>query len=244
MSFDAMARAMEIAADRGSGAPFVIYNDLPDLEAAYRVQSALSRVEGGVGGYKIAWNSPALMAAHGVSAPAAARVRRALIRPDGAQVSADEFVTPMLEPEIAIVLGEDMPEGPHDADSVVRYVRRMVPAFELLDRREAKERHAPSIIASGVFNAGLVLGTGTGSEIGGSSVKVGSARYLSGEGKPPQHPYEALAHVANTLQPHGAEFRAGMIVLCGSHTPLLPVSVGETAEMVVEGLGSVRFDFV
>lgn len=148
MSFDAMARAMEIAADRGSGAPFVIYNDLPDLEAAYRVQSALSRVEGGVGGYKIAWNSPALMAAHGVSAPAAARVRRALIRPDGAQVSADEFVTPMLEPEIAIVLGEDMPEGPHDADSVVRYVRRMVPAFELLDRREAKERHAPSIIAS------------------------------------------------------------------------------------------------
>lgn len=244
MNFDPMARAMEIAADRGALAPFTLYDDIPDLDTAYKVQGALARLEGAVGGYKIAWNSASLMAAHGVREPAAARVRRALIRGDNATIASDDFVTPMLEPEIAVVLGATISDGPHDAESVAPFVERMVPAFELLDRRMAGKRHAPSIIASGVFNAGLVLGTATGERIGPSKVRVGSARYLADGGKPPQPPLEALAHVVNTLQPRGAPFEAGMIVLCGSHSPLLPIESGESAEMVVEGLGSVRLEFI
>ncbi|QPH53537.1 2-keto-4-pentenoate hydratase [Pontivivens ytuae] len=237
MNFD--DRAREIAAARADRTPFVAYDDIPDMDVAYAIQDRLAALQGETGGWKIAWNVPALMEKFGVEAPGAARVLASQIRSDGAALQAAEFRQLNLEPEIAAVLAADLPEGPHDAASVAPFVERLVPAFEVLDRRDVTSTHGPTIVAQGVFNAGLVLGTATGAGIGRCRVTIGGEVVLDAEDTAPQPPLEALAYLANLFAARGERFREGQVVLCGSHTPLLPIAAGQEAVMEVEGLGRV-----
>ncbi|QIK41014.1 fumarylacetoacetate hydrolase family protein [Pontivivens nitratireducens] len=233
-----MSLAIQIAKDRADRSDFADY-DIPDIQTAYAVQDALTALEGPVGGYKIAWNRPELLSGFGVEAPAGARVLKRSILPDGAVLSAQDHSTLMLEPEIAAVLAEDIPIVAQDADSVARHVGYLVPAFEVLDRRRAASRDGLNIIAQGVFNAGLVLGTPSGDQIGATHVRIGDTVHCDSANAAPEPPMDALAYLANLYAARGVQLRQGDVILCGAHTPLLPVAAGDDARMAIAGLGEV-----
>ncbi|WP_316012866.1 2-keto-4-pentenoate hydratase [Roseobacter sp. HKCCA0434] len=232
-------RAEEVAQARAAAGPFLDYGDVPDMATAYAMQDALAAVEG-VSGWKIAWNRPELQAKFQVESAAVAHIPARKIMRDGAVLPAEAHMALMLEPEIAAVLSSDLTGEGHTADSVAGAVAELVPAWEVLDRRGVATMHGPTIAAQGIFNAGAVIGRATGATIGRTTVRIGGELVLDAEDAAPEPPLQALAFVANTLGARGIGLKAGQVVLCGSHTPLLPIAPGQVAELEIAGLGAAR----
>jgi len=51
------------------------------------------------------------------------------------------------------------------------------------------------------------------------------------------HPLEALAWLANLKAAQGDALKAGMFILTGTLTSLMPLAAGDTATIAIEGLG-------
>ncbi|MBB5516265.1 2-keto-4-pentenoate hydratase [Rubricella aquisinus] len=246
MDLDALAR--HIAADRRARAPFVDF-PIPDIATGYDVQDRVTALSGPVGGYKIGWNSPALLERYHVSEPAVARVMAADIRDGAAALDPGDYATLMLEPEIAAILATDLPSraGPWTADAILPYIARFTPAFEVLDRRQGESVHAPSIIAANVFNAGAVVGEpGQGCEsdlTGHATLTIGGEERLSAENTAPQPPAEAAAFIATVMQSRGQVLAQGQILLCGTHAGLQSIAPGQEAVFAIAGLGEARLTY-
>ena len=245
MHEDIVALGKRIAADRLNREPFLHVPEL-DVELGYEVQDAMSAATGPVGGYKIAWNSPGLPERFGVSESAAARVFAADVKPNGSVLLERTFGQPMLEPEIAVYLARDIParKEPWSGVEIEEYLGALHPAFEVLDRRGVNVPHGPSIIAGGVFNAGAVVG-GEGVpysswQNGLSTLDLAGERLLDAVSDTAPEPVcDPVARIVNLLAPRGAAFEEGMLLLCGSHRGLLPITAGQTARFEIEGLGAV-----
>ncbi|MFT7028487.1 MAG: 2-keto-4-pentenoate hydratase [Paracoccaceae bacterium] len=221
-----------IAAEIEARAPFVDHGDaLPTVAGAYDAQDRMAAIlgprRGGIGGRKIAWNGPGQAAAMGLPGPAIAPIFAAGVRETPARLFAADWVSFFFEPEIAAVLGEDLPprEGGYTADDLTGRAIRLHPAFELMDRRRCGAPSAHGVIASGVFNEGLALG-GPGLPAGDVDVAaLRSVVTLNGDvildrvGAATMHPLEAVALIATHASARGITLRAGEILLCGTHLP-------------------------
>ncbi|HKK35503.1 MAG TPA: hypothetical protein VJ994_04350 [Paracoccaceae bacterium] len=227
---------------------------LPDMDAAYdaqtRVAGALGPKAGGIGGRKIAFNTPEQMQAMGLSEPCAAVVFKDLIRESPARFSEGDFATFTVEPEIAAILCEDMAPryGGWDAESAHAAVGRFVPAFEILDRRRFEGGRPEAIVAANVFNAGAVLG-GPGKAPGEVDFsEIRSVVEADGETKvdkvdaAPMDPFAAVAFLANRFNRLGQTPRAGEVMLLGAHLPPTPVSAPARWRFALGPLGEVEFE--
>ncbi len=245
----------EIARDIEAAAPFRDIGDaLPDLDAAYAAQAAavaaLAPAHGGIGGRKIAWNTQAQLDAMGLKEPGAACVLKDMMRESPARLDAAAYRTFTIEPEIAAVLGADLAPraGGHDRESVAAAIARLIPAFELLDRREVGDAGPRAVLANNVFNAGLVTG-GPGlppAEVDPSALRsvvtLNGETLLDKEGAAPMDPLEAAAFLANRFNALGQTLKAGEVLLLGAHLP--PRAVPGAAKMRFElgALGAVEFE--
>lgn len=221
-----------IAAEIEARAPFTDHGSaLPTLTDAYAAQDRMAAIlaprRGGIGGRKIAWNGPGQAAALGLPGPAIASVFAAGVRETPARLIAADWVSFFFEPEIAAVLGEDLPPraGGYTAADLAGRAIRLHPAFELLERRQAGAPSPHGVIAGGVFNEGLVLG-GPGLPAGDvdvaalrSVVQLNDAVILDRENGAPMPPLEAAALIASHFSARGVTLRAGEILLCGAHLP-------------------------
>lgn len=243
MDLDALAR--HIAADRAARLPFTDF-PIADIATAYDIQDRVTALSGPVGGYKIGWNSPVLLERYNVREPAVARVLDADIQTGPANLNPVKFATLMLEPEIAAVLAEDLPTRASGwtADTILPYIARFVPAFEVLDRREGQSVHAPSIIAANVFNAGAVIGgpgVGCDGDLNGqATLTIGGEERLNDANTAPQSPAEAAAFIVTVMQSRGQAMTKGQILLCGTHAGLQMITPGQEAVFTIEGLGEAR----
>jgi 2-keto-4-pentenoate hydratase len=243
-----------IASDIASGADMRGFADrLPFPESGYAVQDAVVAKlakAGPVGGYKIAWNLPALMQKFRIGEPAAACVFAKHIRHGHAVLRQADYTDFMIEPEITAILGA--PIGPrvggHDRASVAAAVALFVPSFELLDRRAGDPSHPPSIIANNIFNQGAAIG-GPGrapAEIDFDKletvVEQDGAEILRQTPAWPMNPLDSLVFVANHFNARGVTLAKGAIVLCGAHTPLIPITGAGRMTMRVTGLGEASFE--
>ncbi len=243
-----------IAADIAAGAPMRAFADrLPFPESGYAAQDAviakLAKTTP-VGGYKIAWNLPALMEKFHLSEPGAACVFAHRIRRGHADLAQADFADFMIEAEITAILSADIAprSGGHDRQSVAASVERFVPSFELLDRRGGEPVHPPSLIANNIFNAGAVIG-GPGlapSEIDFDALETvvehDGAEILRKTPAWPMNPLDSLVFVANHFNARGVALAAGAIVLCGAHTPIIPLPGPARMTMRVGGLGEASFE--
>ena len=250
--------ADRIVADLNAHAPFEGYAEAvgASLEAAYALQDAVvARLErdaarGPVAGYKLAANSAKALAGLGLAEPLSARLFAAQCLQSPADLRGHSFRTRAFEPEIAAVIGSDVPAGPQDRASILPHVARLIPAFEVLDMREAKPSPAtmPLAVAQNISNEGAVLG-GPGlppSEVDVEAlrlrVRFGEAELADVVGGAPQHPLDAVAWLAGHLAARGLLLRAGMVVLCGTHTPILfPEGAGRLA-LEIDGLGTAAVE--
>lgn len=223
-----------------------------DNDAAYAAQDAalalVAAGRGGVGGYKIAYNSAAQLTALKQSAPGAAYICAGQIVQSGAKLAAADYDSLMIEPEIGAVLGADLQPGKtYEAGDMEGLVARWVPVFELLDRRNSDGHfHVPSVLAHNIFNEGAVVG-GPGVERLPAMADLTSlitdngSRVHDAAGAAPQDPLAAAAFLANHFTSRGQVMKAGALLLCGTHMPIYKAEAGHELRFDLGALGSVSF---
>lgn len=253
---DLGALVQRITRDIVTRAPFDGYGAEvgSSFEAGYAVQDALAEhlvaagIRGPVAGYKVAANAPHLIEKLGLPEPLSARLFADQCLDSPADLSAKPFRQRAFEPEIAAVIGSDVPAGAHDRASILPHVARLVPAFEVLDMREVQMAPdvMPLAIAQNISNEGIILG-GPGlppAEVDPAGLRArvsfAGAELADVTGKAPQHPLDVVAWIAGHLARRGLGLKAGMVVMCGTHTPILFPEGAGVLRLEMPGLGEAE----
>ncbi|MWD26388.1 hypothetical protein E0K89_002745 [Aquicoccus sp. SCR17] len=228
------------------------------LADAYAIQDAVvahlldSDARAGVGGFKIAANSAALMERFGIDEPASGHIFSDEIQQAPASRPASDFAEFAYEPEIAAVMGARLvpDNAPFSAEEVAEAIDRFVPSLELLDMRNIDMAAVPflAVLAQNITNAGAVLG---GEGIKPSLIdtdRIHTTVTINGEpeldvtGAAPQSPVEAVRWLANHLAERGMGLEPGQIVLCGTHAPIRKVKGPAVIRVEMSGLGSLEYE--
>jgi len=228
-----------------------------DPADAYAIQSEYVRLRarelGTLVGYKIALTTPAMRAMVGLDEPIAGEMLERAVRRGPARVRAADYGRLIVEFEIAVQMGEDLPamDAPYSRERVAQAVTAVMPALELADDRNADYAQLPAnvlmLIADNGWNEGAVLGEpvrdwhgidlaaleGTAS-INGERVGQGHGRDTMG------HPFEALAWVANNLASRGLGLWRNDIVITGSLVTSKYPKAGDHIRFEAGSLGAVE----
>jgi len=245
---DAMARHMWDA--RRARAK---YANLPDdlkpgsIAEAYRAQDIYHRlaepVYGAVGGVKVATTTKVMQQLMGITHPCGGAIFAKTIHASPARIAKADFVNVRIESEIALKIGKDMAASAAawTAESVVPFVAGAMPAYELIEDRNAvyTETNAVSMIVEKCWNGGVVIGEPkpvAPKDIIGVTGRQTLNGISIGEGKS-EDPFATLAWLANLLAERGHSVKAGMVVITGSLIPTFSVTPGDKAVFTVDGLG-------
>ncbi len=225
------------------------------MEAGYQVQDLLNARytedgRGAIAGYKVGLTSEKIRELCGVHEPIAGMVFQSTVHRSPARLNLGDFMRLGIEFELAVEIAKDIPFDalPLDAESVRDYVAACVPAFELIEDRNADygDLDALSIMVDNSWCGGVVLGEAAGDwrELDFKTNPV--AMYLNDAfvesgvtGDAMGHPFESVAWLAGLLAGQGKQLRAGMIVMTGSTLATRFPIAGEACRYEVEGLGSV-----
>ena len=221
---------------------------------AYKVQEALNRLweqrgRGTVSGYKIALTSKAIQELVGVDKPVGAAVFSSTVHQSPAEIKLDQFVRLGLEFELAFEISEDISENTHyDAGSVSAFVGAIMPAFELIEDRDADYSNLDpmTLIADNAWCGGVVLGS---PKFDWQSINLSSTpvdlsfnnnveRATTGDAM--GNPLNSLAWLANLLIEQGRPLKKGNIVMSGSTLATKFVGRGDHAIYSIDDVGSVE----
>jgi 2-keto-4-pentenoate hydratase len=239
------------------------FEALPDAlapaaaEEAYAIQDAFVALRaeklGSIVGYKIALSSPEMQKFVGVDRPQAGVIHESTVRRTPATVSFSDYVRLIIEFEIAVEMGDDLPaaDAPFSRERVAKSVAAVMPALEIADDRNADytllPRHPLHLIADNCWNEGAVLGQPVKDW---AAIDIPAARGVAtingkvvGEGRGGDcmgHPFDAVAWIADHLAVHGRGLLRGDFVITGSIVTTKMVQRGDWVQFAVEGLGSVE----
>ena len=226
-------------------------------EQAYAIQDAFVALRaqqlGAIAGYKIALASPEMRRFVGVEEPQAGAMLESTLRHTPATARAADYVSLIVEFEIAVQLAEDLPaaDAPFTRARVAQAVGAVMPALELADDRNADyaelRKHPFELIADNTWNEGAVLGypvtdwkaLDIGAVRGRATINgkaVGEGRGADAMG----HPFNSVAWIADHLAAHGRGLLRGDVVITGSIITSKNVVAGDLVRFSVEGLGEVE----
>ena len=226
-------------------------------EEAYAIQDAFVALRsdrlGPIAGYKIALSSEEMRRFVGVDTPQAGVLLRSGIRRSPARVRASDYVRLLVEFEVAVEMGDDLPvaDAPFGRERVVQAVGAVMPAIEIADDRNADysllSRHPLELIADNSWNEGAVLGEPVRdwrgldlSQVLGRATISGA---LVGEGRGAAamgHPFDAVAWVANHLATLGRGLLRGEVVITGSLITSKSAKRGDQIEFALGDFGKVQ----
>jgi 2-keto-4-pentenoate hydratase len=228
------------------------------IDDAYRIQEALCELliqdgQGEVAGYKIALTSQAMQQMCGVDHPLAGVILSSLVHRSPAQLPISRFVRLGVEFEVAVELGADLPDaaGPHTRASVAAAVAACMPAFELVEDRNADYANldAFGLIADNCWNGGNVLGAPVSDwqrlDLENTPTRLWINDEPAGEGRTGDamgHPFEVVAWVANLLNRRGKQLERGMIVMTGSSITTKFPAAGDVLRFAIDGMGEVELE--
>jgi 2-keto-4-pentenoate hydratase len=234
------------------------YRNLPDelkpasIAEAYAAQEAYYRlaepVYGTLGGVKVATTTKVMQDLMGITHPCGGAIFSRTIHASPARIAKSDFVNLRIESEIALKLGAGLAvaRAPWTAATVVPFVAGAMPAYELIEDRNAvyTETQAVSMIVENCWNGGVVIGAPKPVAVNDI---VGIAGHQTLNGKPigqgrSEDPFATLAWLANLLAERGRDLKAGMVVITGSLIPTFSVAPGDHAVFTVEGLGEAVLD--
>ncbi len=226
------------------------------LAAAYDIQDELYRImqaEAGAGpiaGHKIAVTSPDIQKLCGVDQPVYGSIFANTIHRSPHIANQADFIRIGVEFEIALKIAADVPmhAAPFDADTISRYVASAMPAFELIEDRNAdySDLDAKSILADRCWCGGVVLGQPVADwrtidlgNLTGSVTLNGESLESGNTGNALGHPLNGLAWVTNHLASRGRTLKAGEIVMTGSALKTRFPAPGDSYTYTVQDLGEV-----
>jgi 2-keto-4-pentenoate hydratase len=199
-------------------------------------------------GWKVGFGAPAAMSALRLDRPLVGFLLDAGVLPDGAAVPVGGWARPMLEPEIAVHLANDVPGGATVAD-VRAAVGGLSAAIELADV-DPPPQDVRTILAGNIFQRHVVLGPTHPERRSAAGV---SARLLvdgtetAATDDPAALTGDLLVVVQRTaelLASCGERLRAGAVVITGSVLPPIPVAPGLHVEVRLDPLGALSLSFV
>jgi 2-keto-4-pentenoate hydratase len=226
-----------------------------NIAQAYAAQLALVRLltprKGKVAGLKIATTTKIMQQLMGIDHPCGGTLFEKTVHKFPAELRLSDYQHVVIECELAVQLARDLPASaaPYTAQSVAPAVGAAMPAFELIEDRNAdyKQTSAVSIIADNCWNAGIVVG---------APVAYDPARSLAGlagrltinnsrthEGRT-EDPLDTLAWIANLAAAQDRPLAAGMVVITGSVIPTLPIAPGDRFVFTLDGLGTTALTAV
>ena len=234
------------------------FANLPDdlkpgsIAEAYQAQEVYYRLAeatyGAVAGVKVATTTKVMQELMGITHPCGGAIFSKTIHTSPARIAKGDFINLRIESEIALKLGADMPaaKAPWTAESVVPFVAGAMPAYELIEDRNAvyTETQAVSMIVENCWNGGVVIGAPKPVKpadiIGVTGRQTLNGKPL-GEGKS-ENPFATLAWLANLLAERKRDLKSGMVVITGSLIPTFSISPGDRCVFTVDGLGECVLD--
>jgi 2-keto-4-pentenoate hydratase len=226
---------------------------IANVDDAYGVQTELAALAGGdVRGWKVTALTRADQDKFSSSRAVAGMLLGNYVHPDGATLRLSGLIAPLLECEIAFVLGADLPARtePYARDEVEAAIAQVVAAFEIPDGRTPDDSALLLKLAdcmnNGEFIAGQPIAFSKGFDVsniditlahnGKMLVRGSSARILN-------DPLLAVLALANAQPLPAGGLRKGQVVTTGTCTNPIKLEKGEyTAEF--GSLGSVRMTVV
>jgi len=252
------AAAAALRARQRDGLPF---SPLPDdqrvggLDAAYRIQESyqalvMAERRVAIAGYKVALTSKAMQEMVGVDQPLAGAIFDDTVYPSPAALDAGDYQRLGVECEIAFRLDADLPgrDGGHTRDSVAAAIGAVMPAFELIEDRNADygRLDAFSLVAENAWNAGIVLGSPVSAwrdlDLAAARGALAVNGDLVSEGRGADalgHPLNALAWLADQRVARNRPLERGMIVMTGSIVKTVFPAPGDTLNFSLGGFGAV-----
>jgi 2-keto-4-pentenoate hydratase len=226
-----------------------------DLDAAYRIQEFLqerfvAEGYGEIAGYKVALTSVAMQEFVGVDQPLAGAIFANSVHTSPVALDLKAFQHLGIECEIAVRLSSNLPGrvGGHDAGSVGPSIGAVMPAFELIEDRNADYDaiDAFSLVADNSWNGGIVLGAATDNwqaldllslpgTLQMNGKEIGSGKGADALG----NPLSAVAWLADLQADRGHILKRGMIVMTGSIVPTHFPAPGESLVFSLGDLGTV-----
>jgi 2-keto-4-pentenoate hydratase len=227
-----------------------------DLDEAYRIREAYEAIEvprlGPVAGYKIAITTKVMQELCGIDEPCYGAIFDSRAYRGEVELRAADYCRIAVETEIAVRLGEDLPQG-GDRDRVASAVESCMAAIELIEdlRYDYKRLDAPALVAGNAWNAGIVLGMPvydwhrfdlaalTGRlEINGREIGTGKGADALG------HPLNALAWLANKRASQGTPLKRGQMVMTGSLVATQYPVAGDRILVEIEHLGTAELALI
>jgi 2-keto-4-pentenoate hydratase len=226
---------------------------VPDIDEAYRIQSQLAGRPGNiVRGWKVTALAPEQQRGFLTNRPVAAALLSPFVHTAPATLSAAQFIVPLLECEVAFVLGADLPPRtkPYTRDEIEAAIEAVVPAVEIADSR--CPANAPDLLkladsmGNGAFLSAAPVHDWRKLELenlpvtlthDGSVTERGSSARILG------NPLLAVIALANAQPLPAGGLKRGQIVTTGSCiTPIPPKPGAYLAEF--GALGTLRFNIV
>lgn len=205
---------------------------------AYAVQTALARHHGEVQGWKVSALTADQQRLYDTDKPVAGALFAPFVHDAPARLSLRQSITPLLECEIAFVLGANLPPRPtpYRHGEVEAAIAAVVPAMEIADSRVPADAPGVLKLADVMGNGAFIVGQPRHdwrqidlgdiaivlSHDGGTTEHGTSARILG-------NPLNAVVALANAQPLPAGGLRAGQIVTTGTCTTPIMTRIGTYA---------------
>ncbi len=234
-------------------APIALITDTwphADVEDAYRISMLVTEMKLAAGrrikGHKIGLTSKAMRSTTGATEPDYGTLFDDWFVDEGSTVPRSRMNTPLVEVELAFVLGAPL-EGPSvNAADVIRATDFILPALEIVDFRYTSRPKLVDSIADAAACGFVVLGGNPRRldaidirRIGASLAKNGEIEETGVASAVMGNPINAIAWLANKLHEFGVTMQPGHVVLSGSFIKAVPFGAGDNLVALFDTLGEV-----
>lgn len=200
-------------------------------------------------GWKLGLGSEAARANLGTSGPLVGFLLEGGRVASGAEYSIAGWTRPVLEAEIAVELGSDVPAGStreQAADAIVA----LRPALELVDIARPLDDPV-EILGANIFQRGYVLGepvrdwrsldfSGIGVHLERDGEEVGATTDPTAA---VGHFADLVRHAADYVGAFGESLRSGQVMITGMLVPAIEVAPGQHVRLAVDRIGEVEVRF-
>jgi 2-keto-4-pentenoate hydratase len=223
------------------------------VEEAYRIQSQLAaRANDGARGWKVTALSVEQQRGYLTDRAVAGALLSPFVHMAPSVLSAAQFVVPLLECEVAFLLGADLPPRDHDytRGEIEAAVEAVVPAIEIADSRWPA--NAPDLLkladsmGNGAFITGAPVRDWRRLDLDNLAVNLthdGSVAERGSSARILGNPLLAVIALANAQPLPAGGLKRGQIVTTGTCTTPIPPKPG-TYVGEFGALGTLRLDFV
>jgi 2-keto-4-pentenoate hydratase len=198
-------------------------------------------------GWKVAFGAPASMERLRTAAPLVGFLMHRGLLTSGVTLPVSGWTQPVLEPEIAVYLGEDVVAGA-DRETTRAAISGVGPAIEVVDLdRPPTADTVEDTLARDIFQRHVILGAKDASRAGCNLDGLMGHIWKNGaEVAPRAQPaatsedlVDIVRHVANTLAASGERLAAGHVIITGSIVPPLPMQAGDRMAFQLDPIDTI-----